>query len=77
METQAKTPEAACSDAGGSLGEYLEGVFRRYHRREHLEPDPLAFLHRYSRPADVEVAGLVAAVFAYQTAMRDQKLPRK
>jgi uncharacterized protein (TIGR02757 family) len=65
METQAKTPDTACSDAASSLGDYLEGVFRRYHRREHLEPDPLAFLHRYSRPADVEVAGLIAAVFAY------------
>ncbi len=48
-----------------ALGAFLEALHRRYHRLEHLDPDPLAFLHRYERPADIEVAGLVAALLAF------------
>jgi uncharacterized protein (TIGR02757 family) len=49
----------------GTLREYLEATFERYHRVEHLAPDPLLFLHRYERPDDVEVVGLIAALLAY------------
>src|SRR5512146_892946 len=31
----------------------------------HLANDPLSFCHRYPDPADREVVGLIAAVFAY------------
>ncbi len=48
-----------------ALGAFLEALHHRYHRLEHLDPDPLAFLHRYERPADIEIAGLVAALLAF------------
>ncbi|MDW7712403.1 MAG: TIGR02757 family protein [Deferrisomatales bacterium] len=47
------------------LGKLLEGLYRRHHRLERLEPDPLVFARRYGRPEDGEVAGLVAAALAY------------
>ncbi len=31
----------------------------------HLANDPLSFCHRYSLPADQEIAGFIAAAFAY------------
>jgi uncharacterized protein (TIGR02757 family) len=33
--------------------------------QQHLANDPLSFCHRYTSPADQEVAALIAAVFAY------------
>jgi len=33
--------------------------------QQHLANDPLSFCHRYTDPADQEVAALIAAVFAY------------
>lgn len=48
-----------------ALGAYLERVRARLHRRDLLAGDPLVFLHRYSDPRDVEVAGLIAALFAF------------
>jgi len=38
-----------------------------YDRRsqEHLANDPLSYCHRYTDPADQEIAALIAAVFAY------------
>jgi uncharacterized protein (TIGR02757 family) len=53
--------------AGGdrAVGAYLEALHSRFHRLEHLPQDPLAFLHRYDRPADIEVVGLVAALLAF------------
>lgn len=47
-----------------ALGEKLEAIVRKYDR-SFLETDPLKFVHRYSDPRDQEIAGLVAAAFAY------------
>lgn len=33
--------------------------------QQHLANDPLSFCHRYSAPADREIAGLLASAFAY------------
>ncbi|MCE1226929.1 MAG: TIGR02757 family protein [Geobacteraceae bacterium] len=33
--------------------------------QQHLANDPLSFCHRYTDPADQEIAALIAAVFAY------------
>ncbi len=48
-----------------TLESYLEDVYRRYHGADRLARDPLLFLHRYSRPEDIEIAGLFAALLAY------------
>ena len=37
----------------------------RYFDRSQISPDPLEFLHRYSEPNDIEIAGIISAVFAY------------
>jgi len=43
----------------------LERLYKKYNRRELIRPDPLQFVYRYSEPADMEIAGLLAAVLAY------------
>ena len=40
-------------------------MYRRYHRREFVSPDPLQFLYGYASPRDREIAGIVAACLAY------------
>lgn len=47
------------------LRDFLEYVYSRYNRRELIKPDPLQFVYRYTDPADMEVAGILAAVLAY------------
>lgn len=47
-----------------ALKEPLEKLYRTYDVR-HLSSDPLLLVHDFSRPEDQEVAGLIAAVFAY------------
>lgn len=42
----------------------LEGLYAA-RSPAHLANDPLSFCHRYPDPADQEVVGLIAAVFAY------------
>ncbi len=48
-----------------SLHDTLDALYRRYNRRELIKPDPLQFVYRYSDPADMEIAGFLAAVLAY------------
>src|SRR5689334_22039481 len=45
------------------LRETLDALYRRSERS--LAPDPIALVRRYTRPADREVAGWIAAAFAY------------
>ncbi|HET7451670.1 MAG TPA: DUF2400 family protein, partial [Thermoanaerobaculia bacterium] len=45
------------------LRETLETHYRDSERS--LAPDPIALVRRYARPADREVAGWIAAAFAY------------
>ncbi len=45
--------------------EQLDGLYRRYNRREYVHPDPIEFLYHYDDPADREVAGLLASSLAY------------
>ncbi len=54
------TPESA-----EALKFRLEGLYRRFNRREEVPPDPLMFCYRYDAPRDREVAGLIAACLAY------------
>ncbi len=43
----------------------LERLYAKYNHRYLIKPDPLQFVYRYSGRADMEVAGLLAAVLAY------------
>ena len=37
----------------------------KYFDYSQISPDPLQFLHKYSNPLDVEIAGVLSSVFAY------------
>lgn len=37
----------------------------RYFDYSQISPDPLEFLHRYTDPRDIEIAGIISSVFAY------------
>lgn len=43
----------------------LEGLYRKYNRREFVHPDPLEFLYNYEDDRDREVVGLIASTLAY------------
>jgi uncharacterized protein (TIGR02757 family) len=43
----------------------LDELYRRYHRREFMHPDPVEFLHAYSDLRDREIVGLIASSLAY------------
>ncbi len=47
------------------LKKTLDKFYREYDFRDRLGYDPIDFPHRYSDPADVEVAGFIASCFAY------------
>ncbi len=47
------------------LGKRLKRLYRKYHRRELVHPDPLVFLYDYEDPRDREIVGLVASSLAY------------
>jgi len=48
-----------------SLKQYLEEIYRRYHRAEYISPDPIELVRPFDDPADREIAGLVASSLAY------------
>lgn len=48
----------------GPLKRVLERLYRAYDL-EFLSTDPLEFVHRYKRPEDREIAGLIASSLAY------------
>ncbi len=43
----------------------LDKLYDKYNRRELIKPDPLQFVYEYSNPADMEIAGFLAASLAY------------
>ena len=43
----------------------LEELYAKYNHRRLVKPDPLQFLYRYSKRADVEVVALLASALAY------------
>ncbi|WP_020611479.1 TIGR02757 family protein [Sediminispirochaeta bajacaliforniensis] len=43
---------------------FLEDIYRRYHRRVLIEPDPLQTVYYFSSDADRELFGLIAAAFS-------------
>lgn len=47
-----------------SKAELLESLYRKFHKKEYIHPDPLELVLNYKDPADQEIAGLVASSFA-------------
>jgi len=43
----------------------LESLYEKYNRRSLIPPDPLQFVYRFSNPADMELAALIASSLAY------------
>lgn len=48
-----------------ALVDTLEGIYRQYHQRAYVHPDPLTFLYAWDQLKDREIVGLVAASLAY------------
>jgi len=47
------------------LEQKLESIYLKYNKREYVDPDPLLFLYNYSDKKNCEIAGFIAACFAY------------
>ena len=45
--------------------QYLDKLYKKYNSRKWAKLDPVHFIYRYENPADAEIAGLIAACFAY------------
>lgn len=43
----------------------MNGLYRKYNRKQYVSPDPLQFLYEYDRQEDREIVGLVASCLAY------------
>lgn len=48
-----------------SLKEFLDAKVNEFNRTEFIEADPISVPHRFKKKQDIEVAGLMAAVFAW------------
>ena len=48
-----------------TLKNILEGLYRKYSHKKFIPPDPLQFVYHYKETADMEIAGFIAACFAY------------
>jgi uncharacterized protein (TIGR02757 family) len=51
----------------------LEKLYDKYNHNEFIKSDPLQFVYHYSRPADMEIAGLLAASLAYGRVQQIEK----
>jgi uncharacterized protein (TIGR02757 family) len=45
-------------------GTILEGFYRKYHKPEYIDPDPLIFPRRFKLAADIEASAFIASSFA-------------
>ncbi|MCD4831561.1 MAG: TIGR02757 family protein [Anaerohalosphaeraceae bacterium] len=55
------------------LRDILENLYHKYNHQKFVPPDPLQFVYKYTEPADMEIAGFLAACFAYGSAKQIQK----
>ncbi|OHB77056.1 MAG: TIGR02757 family protein [Planctomycetes bacterium RBG_16_55_9] len=51
----------------------LDRLYSRYNYRELVPPDPLQFVYHYIRPADMEIAALLASALAYGRVQQIEK----
>ncbi len=45
--------------------EFLEKLYKKYNHKENISPDPLQFVYKYKKPADMEIVALLSAMLAY------------
>jgi len=57
----------------GEIKAVLEKLYERYNHRRLIKPDPLQFVYRYSRPADMEIAAFLASSLAYGRVQQIEK----
>lgn len=55
------------------IRDVLEKLYERYNRRELISPDPLQFLYRYSKAADIEIVAFLASALAYGRVQQIEK----
>jgi uncharacterized protein (TIGR02757 family) len=48
-----------------TLKNILEGLYRKYNHKRFIPPDPLQFVYHYKKKREMEIAGFLAACFAY------------
>jgi uncharacterized protein (TIGR02757 family) len=51
----------------------LDRLYKRYNRRELIEPDPLQFVYKYRRRSDREIVAFLSAALAYGRVQQIQK----
>jgi len=51
----------------------LDKLYEKYNHRHLIKPDPLQFMYRYSKPADMEIAAFVASSLAYGRVQQIEK----
>jgi uncharacterized protein (TIGR02757 family) len=74
MTTTAASPNRLASgERMESVKTVLDKLYAKYNHREFIKPDPLQFVYLYSRPADMEIAGFLAAELAYGRVQQIQK----
>ncbi len=56
-----------------SLKQKLDSIYLEYNKRKFVDPDPLLFLYNYPDKKDREIAGLIAASFAYGRVLQIMK----
>lgn len=66
-------PNIVAAQQPEKLKAVLDKLYDKYNRSELIKPDPLQFVYHYSKPADMEVAALLAAELAYGRVQQIQK----
>jgi len=57
--------ENAASTKQKNIRDYLERLVQRFERSSFIKADPIAVAHAFSRKQDIEIAGFIAASFAW------------
>ena len=47
------------------LKDVLEKLYEKYNHRSLIKPDPLQFVYKYHRKADMEIVALLASALAW------------
>ena len=64
-ETESEKSGHPADEGLADIRDVLERLYAKYNHRRLIKPDPLQFLYRYSKPADVEIVALLASGLAY------------
>jgi uncharacterized protein (TIGR02757 family) len=57
----------------GKIKDVLDKLYEKYNHSRFIKPDPLQFVYRYSKPADMEIAAFLAAGLAYGRVQQIEK----